>query len=260
VEDLGRFLFNEPVKKVEQLDRTPKKVFILGVYASAVHAKWISPKGKTLIKAVAVASEPYIFWKGNDAEEIISKIKIQEGAGKLISAEESFNGPSGRALDKDYLIPLGLDRNQCWLCDLVPYSMMNHSQLKAIMRNSDLLNTLNIPFPSLREASPENRDISDQRRLEIMAEIKLSQAEYLITLGNEPITNFVSKFCSEINELDRGKSYGYPIEINLDGIKLKLIRLVHPRQAARLGLHDNYWFEAHQNWKAEARSKVDSVL
>lgn len=256
MEDLGKFLFDEPVKKVEQVDRTPKKIFILGVYASAVHAKWFSPKGKTLIKAIAVASEPYIFWKGDGADQIINKINLPEGAGKLVSAGERFNGPSGNALENDYLIPIGLNRNQCWLCDLVPYSMMNHSQLKAIMRNIDLLNTLNISLPTLMEANAENRDISDQRRQEILAEIKLSQAEYLITLGNEPITNFVSKFCTEINELDRGKSYGYPIEINLEGIKLKLIRLVHPRQAARLGLHDNEWSETHQKWKVGAQSKI----
>ncbi len=65
MEDLGRFLFDQPVKKVEQIDRTPKKIFILGVYASAVHAKWLSPKGKVLIKAVAVASEPYIVYPKN---------------------------------------------------------------------------------------------------------------------------------------------------------------------------------------------------
>lgn len=260
MEDLGIFLFNEPVKKVDQLDRTPKRIFILGVYASAVHAKWISPKGKTLIKALAVASEPYIFWKGDGADQIISKIKLPEGAGKLVSAGERFNGPSGNALDNDYLIPLGVNRNQCWICDLVPYSLMNHSQFRAIIRNLDLLNNLNISPPTLKEASAEHRDISDQRRQEILSEIKLSKAEYLITLGNEPITNFISKFCPEINELDRGKTYGYPREIDLAGIKLKLIRLVHPRQAARLGMHDNEWFMAHQNWKAGAKSKVGLVL
>ena len=32
--------FGEELKQVVQQDRTPKKVFVLGVYASAVHAKW----------------------------------------------------------------------------------------------------------------------------------------------------------------------------------------------------------------------------
>lgn len=36
---MEKFTFGEPVLKVEQKDKSPKKVFILGVYASAVHAK-----------------------------------------------------------------------------------------------------------------------------------------------------------------------------------------------------------------------------
>jgi len=37
---IGIFPFGEKVREVEQKDRSPKQVFILGVYASAVHAKW----------------------------------------------------------------------------------------------------------------------------------------------------------------------------------------------------------------------------
>ena len=32
--------FGETVHPLVQQDRTPKKVFVLGVYASAVHARW----------------------------------------------------------------------------------------------------------------------------------------------------------------------------------------------------------------------------
>ena len=32
--------FGEELRPVVQQDRTPKKVFVLGVYASAVHAQW----------------------------------------------------------------------------------------------------------------------------------------------------------------------------------------------------------------------------
>ena len=33
--------FGEVVHRLVQQDRTPKKVFVLGVYASAVHARWM---------------------------------------------------------------------------------------------------------------------------------------------------------------------------------------------------------------------------
>lgn len=35
---IGTFPFGEPVKAVTQTDRSEKDVFVLGVYASAVHA------------------------------------------------------------------------------------------------------------------------------------------------------------------------------------------------------------------------------
>ena len=91
------FPFGQPVKPVIQKDRSPKKVFVLGVYASAVHAKWVGADNKTKIMALAVASEPYIFWRGDKAEEIIANINIPPALGKLVPAAKNLNGPSGNA-------------------------------------------------------------------------------------------------------------------------------------------------------------------
>ena len=65
-----------------------------------MHAKWTDPEHKLLVKALAVASEPSIFWRGEDAEQIISKIKVPEGVGAWTVASSSLNGPSGKALGK----------------------------------------------------------------------------------------------------------------------------------------------------------------
>ena len=35
------FPFGQELKKVEQENKESKKAFVIGVYASAVHAKWI---------------------------------------------------------------------------------------------------------------------------------------------------------------------------------------------------------------------------
>ena len=51
--------FGETVHPLVQQDRTPKKVFVLGVYASAVHARW-KQGNKIICQALAVASEPRI--------------------------------------------------------------------------------------------------------------------------------------------------------------------------------------------------------
>jgi hypothetical protein len=134
VDSLGKFPFGQPVRKVVQTDRSPKKVFVLGVYASAVHAQWIREDGKTRIKALAVASEPCIFWRGENAESIIQQIDIPPELGRLELADQQFNGPSGRALDSTILHPMNLDRSDAWFCDLVPHSCINPAQSRAIER------------------------------------------------------------------------------------------------------------------------------
>lgn len=131
---IGTFPFGQPIREVEQENRSKKRVFVLGVYASAVHARWIGPDGKQLISALGVASEPEIFWRGDGIDEIVASIDIPEGAGRLVPASPTLNGPSGRALDDLFLIPLGLNREDVWLCDLVPYSCMSDGQAKAIRR------------------------------------------------------------------------------------------------------------------------------
>lgn len=259
MEDLGRFLFNEPVKKVEQLDRTPKRIFILGVYASAVHAKWMSPKGKTLIKALAVASEPYIFWKGDGAEDIIKGIKIPLGAGTLKAAAENFNGPSGKVLDDKYLKPLELKRQDCWLCDLVPYSMLNSNQMAAINKRERIFTKFGIKKCQMREATSKNREIDPTRQKEIINEIKKSKAEYLITLGNEPLNNFVNTYIDYPVQLNQD-NYGQFSEINLDGTKIKLLSLVHPRQAGALGGYSPDWYKIHSNWIETSTKKIRKQL
>lgn len=106
-----QYPFGQVVHPLRQQDRTPKKVFVLGVYASAVHARW-KKDGKTICPALAVASEPRIFWDGNidEAKEIISKIQIPTEVGTLEPAGEHLNGPSAKVLDEHILGILGFSR------------------------------------------------------------------------------------------------------------------------------------------------------
>ena len=125
--------FGEVVHPLVQVDRSPKKVFVLGVYASAVHARW--RKGNKVVSAaIAVASEPRIFWNGNpeEATEIISKIHIPKEMGTLEPAGSHLNGPSAKVLDNHILAPLGFTREDAWLCDLLPETRLNPNQIKVI--------------------------------------------------------------------------------------------------------------------------------
>ncbi|BAQ35283.1 uracil-DNA glycosylase family protein [Dehalococcoides sp. THU3] len=242
------FPFGQPIKTLTQEDRTPKKVFVLGVYASAVHAKWLDANGKVLINALAVASEPYIFWRGENAETIISKIPVPQGAGSLISAGERFNGPSGRALDEYFIAPLKLERKDAWLCDLVPHSCKNTKQAKAIKNAEKNYSLTPSNFQEKPKALADN-----QRRQSILDEIKESKAEVLITLGDEPIKWFLSHFDAEKREklADFGQdkeTYGKLHQISHPDISIKVLPLVHPRQAAKLGLYSREWNELHTDW------------
>ena len=47
------FPFGMPITPVRQADTSPKRIFVLGVYASAVHACWAADDGKTIINQYA---------------------------------------------------------------------------------------------------------------------------------------------------------------------------------------------------------------
>ena len=127
------FPFGQKLRPLVQEDKTPKKVFVLGVYASAVHARW-KKDGQIICQALAVASEPRIFWDGNidEASDIINSVAIPKELGILEPAGKHLNGPSAKVLDENILAPLGFSRNDAWLCDCLPETRLNPGQVKVI--------------------------------------------------------------------------------------------------------------------------------
>jgi uracil-DNA glycosylase len=263
MKSIGTFPFGQPVQEVEQRDRTPKSVFVLGVYASAVHARWINTNEKTVVNALTVASEPYIFWRGENAESIIQQIVIPTELGKLIPAKQDFNGPSGMALDNLILNPLKLDRQKVWLCDLVPHSCVNPSQSKAIERaylpiasKYGLAKHTVPPVPNL--LTDENR------RKAILDEIIESEARVLILLGDKPIQWFLSYFDNHWSKLsDFGRDnqlYGQLHNTQVGSKEIKVLPLAHPRQIAKLGQSSAIWYDVHEKWLKQSASKVAQYI
>lgn len=252
-EHLGMFPFGKPVMRVVQQDRSHKPIFVLGVYASAVHALWTGNNGKKKTNALAVASEPYIFWRGDDPESIIKQIEIPEELGILSPAASKFNGPSGKALDDYILRPMGISREEIWLCDLVPYSCVNSSQRAAIEREyQKCIMKYGLPIPSVPELPHPLAD--GERQRDILSEIKDSHAEYLILLGDQPIKWFLSVF--DKSSLKRNKLaafgieaglYGRLLSMNIEDRPMQVLPLAHPRQVARLGRSSLRWYELHQD-------------
>lgn len=244
---IGTFPFGQEVQKVVQGERSSRRVFVLGVYASAVHACWVNLQGKTLIKAMAVASEPYIFWRGENAEEIIRRIQIPYQLGKLVAAEKQFNGPSGIALDELILKPLGLTRTDTWLCDLVPYSCMNPAQQKALEREYyPLAEKYDLPSPTVPKVPGRLSD--KERRQAILDELIESNAEVLILLGDKPIQWFLRYYDDRWQRLSDFHPYGKVHLAEIAGKKYQVLPVAHPRQIAKLGRSSQKWFELHQGW------------
>lgn len=254
------FPFGQELKKVEQKDKSQKKAFVLGVYASAVHAKWTDKDGRQKVAALAVASEPEIFWTGNNAEQIISAIKFPEQLGKLSEpSDKKLNGPSGRALDKLFLSPLGLDRNEAWLCDLLPESRVNEKQRQAINNNYtvDLIKNFNLKPANIPDFDKAELN-SQKRREEILNELELSQAEIVILLGDLPIywfLRFYNKGFSKLSQFgDTVKTYGRQHDLKINNKIYNVIPLCHPRQADRLGSSNAKWGNLHDNWIKEKQT------
>lgn len=253
------FPFGESVTLVEQQDRTPKRVFVLGVYASAVHARWVDTTGKTVVTALAVASEPYIFWRGDDVQVILDRIEVLPELGKLLPAAKNLNGPSGIALDEHFLHPLGIKREDTWLCDLVPHSCMNPGQRNAIERSYEpLMQKHGLPTVTL---PPVPKQLADEaRRNAILDELIASQAGTIILLGDEPIRWFLNIFDNSWRKLgdfgEDAETYGRLHPVQIRSKSYHVLPLVHPRQAARLGAHSQNWHDLHAGWVANSASTL----
>lgn len=254
------FPFGKQLTKVEQKDKTPKKAFVLGVYASAIHAKWIDKNGKQKVLALAIASEPEIFWTGSNAEQIIASINIPSELGKLTITNKNLNGPSGRSLDEKFLAPLNLNRQSTWLCDLLPESRVNEKQRLAIDKHysADLIKEYNLPAATIPNFDKKELD-SEIRRKQILQELKESQADTLILLGDLPIYWFLQFHDKRYSRLAQfgttNETYGREHNILINNKVYKVIPLCHPRQADALGHSNAIWRELHDNWIIKKRSK-----
>lgn len=249
--EIYRFPFGQQLKEVNQTNRGHKDIFVLGVYSSAVHAKWLDHENKVVVQALAVDSEPYIFWRGDGVQDIIANIKLPEGLGKLVQANSNLNGPSGIALDRLYLDPLGCDRSNSWLCDLIPHSCLNPNQLNAIEKYyNPLIEEYDLPKVNIPQVP--NVLASKERKKQILAEIMEANPKLIILLGDEPIRWFLTNYQSEYKVLkDFGyspESYGRIHVFLVEGKQYNFLPLVHPRQAAGLGNHSKNLRQLHNYW------------
>lgn len=245
--------FGEVVRPLVQQDRSPKRVFVLGVYASAVHARW--RRGKDVIcQALAVASEPRIFWDGDpdEAKAIIDRIPVPPALGTLEPAGRQLNGPSAKVLDEHILAPLGFTRRDAWLCDCLPETRLNPSQVKVIRERYDPL----IKVYGLNPVTIPRRPASfcdEARAAEITAELVESRAGLLVLLGDIPVGQYLKRVAdvpyATLGEYCDLYGYGTPSPAVIGGRTVDVLPLAHPRQIGALGAHSQRWHDAHLAWE-----------
>lgn len=249
------FPFGQVLHPLVQEDMSPKKVFVLGVYASAVHARW-KKDGKIVCQALAVASEPRIFWDGDpeEAGQIIGKVAIPPELGTLEPAGRQLNGPSAKVLEENILAPLGYTREEAWLCDCLPETRLNPSQIKAIqeryvpLMEQYGLNPVTIP-------NRPSAFCDEKRSREITEELLRSQATLLVLLGDIPIAQYLNRAAEvpykTLDEYVRLFGYGSVTEAEISGKTFRILPLAHPRQIGALGAHSEKWNLLHRKWERE---------
>lgn len=246
------FPFGAPLLPARAASRGRARVFVVGVYSSAVHARWLAPDGKkVLCRALAVAPEPYAFWDGSGVERLVAAIQrsVPESVGRLEPADADFNGPSGRALDEQYLRPLGLARSDCWVTDIHDLYYLSPGNRAALAKHYEpLVRSKRVPRVAL-PLRPSSVSPSKEQLARLEKEFKRAAPDWVITLGNEPLR---PTFGTGIPRLSTG-DYGRPFEAEVFGRRLRGLALCHPRQAARLGPSSRAWFEAHQRWQSDVR-------
>jgi uracil-DNA glycosylase len=151
-----------------------------------------------------------------------------------------------------------LEREDTWLCDLLPESRVNPQQRKAIKKhyNAETLKKFNLPAATVPDFNERELELqSTKRHSEILEELEASKADTLILLGDLPIYWFLRFYDDRYSKLSQfgetKETYGKPHEIKIADRKYNVIPLCHPRNAARLGTYSKKWAELHDTWKPE---------
>jgi len=249
------FPFGSPLKKVEQQDRSPKKVFILGGCANAVHAKWIDAEGNVNVEALPVVCEPSIFWEGENAEQIVQSIQLPPKLGKLLPADKKDNWDYKMSMRFELLRPLGIQREEAWFCYLMPYPRLTQEKFQTIEDNyNPLAATYNLPESVLPIFNPS--ELSNPLRLgEILVELKQSQADTIVLLGDLPVEHFLSHFSKykKLSDFEEGLddfgkliNYGKKHKVEIDGKLYNVIPLIGLKH---FGKSENPTFrQYHRYW------------
>ena len=179
--------------------------------------------------------------------------------GFLEPAGKQLNGPSAKVLDKNILAPLGYSRADAWLCDCLPETRINSSQAKVI---KERYNPLIEKYGLNRVTVPVRPTVfcDEGRSEQITEELKESQADTIVLLGDIPISQYLKKVTdipySTLGEYAELYGYGNATETVIRGKTVKVLPVAHPRQIGALGAHSERWYAAHREWENKRKNNA----
>ena len=240
--------FGKPVLPREPAKGDHPRCFVLGAYPSALHARWTSPDGKTTIGAIPIDNEPEPFWEGLDTGERIdawkASVDFKEEHGNVTSP--GTNGSSGRGLTQQYLEPLGLHREDCWITDCLDTYFMSVDGEKAL--------TAKFPGSWRLESHPSERQIIDRAIQDhisrLRTELREASPEFVITLGEAANQVFGITVGAEAPPKLIRTDYGVSRTVTHHGNEFAWVPLCHPGLIAK----NTAWAAAHESWVSERQA------
>jgi uracil-DNA glycosylase len=247
---LGTFPFGRPLRPCLPTADGPRGCFLLGAYPSALHIRWTPLEGSgRRVKALAVDNEPEPFWNGADGSERVAA--WQEAVGWRArfgepAPADKLNGSSGRAVEREWLAPIGIDRSEVWLTDCLDTHHLSEGMREAIDQvYAPFAEAHDLPVANLPR-HPDTRAIVHRAQVDrLRAELETARPEILVTLGNAALEVMRTLLASDgPTSLVPDADYGLPIETDLGGRSVAWYALVHPGQRAE------EWRGAHASWMA----------
>jgi hypothetical protein len=254
---VGVFPFGRPNTERPALRSVREaRLFVLGVYPSALHVRWRGPKG-SMIEALAVDAEPTVFWTGSSDED--ARARLLEGWRDAVGFDADdgavswaqLNGSSGKTLEQQVLVPLDIAWEHLWATDCFPWFLIKSGPKDQGARILDTYDpfALNGARRDIACLLPRPRHIATlidaDRRRQIRREIAESRAAWVMTLGQEAAD--VLAMAVDVDEQPGGlplragdPEYGTPGRIRASGHRGRWLALAHPgatRQGAWANRH-----------------------
>jgi uracil-DNA glycosylase len=268
----GTFPFGQPnVRRPPTLpsDSSGPVLAVLGVYPSALHLSWHAPEGDAAIGALAVDVEPRVFWSGDNGAERAQRIAAWKRATHDDGSHGSFgwapyNGSSGVGIARNYLEPLGVSYEQCFLTDCVPFFFVKSGKgeqgtaIDNTWKNCAVENGWEGGDLPSRPSATTIVQMATHAARALADELASAQTTAILTLGQEA-ADTLEKVVEVITPPPGlplrayDDAYGNPGRIRLGGREVTWIPLAHPGATGR---NNTAWHTCHDDWKKTAQHLV----